>query len=451
MGEANGSSAQNGSAANGNEVVHLDPRIAISPNAPKEVPRLLEEVASYGKDFVQEDPKARMKLLESARALVYALETPREAMIRYCWSDAAAFASIETAIERGIFVELGKGDGPKKVVDIAAATNCDAVMLSRIMKHMAAVGVIAEAGPDEYKPTGISNAFTIKTYSDGFPCMCVLPPFAFLSITLQSFSGLTVPRTGSVTKATNALPEFLKSIDYKLPQDGRNCAFNVGYKTNLSFFEYLGANPKTGTEFNNHMGAYRQGRPSWMDHGFFPVEKQLIQGADTGDDAAFLVDVGGSLGHDLMEFHSKWSNAPGKLILQDQPHVIEEAKQKADEYIETMVHDFFTEQPVKGARAYYMHSILHDWPDEVGVKILEQLAAAMRPGYSKILINENVIPSTDAYWESTALDIVMMSLFSSQERTEKQWRKLIASAGLKIVNIWTVEKGVESLIECELP
>ncbi|KAK2794397.1 hypothetical protein FQN51_000839 [Onygenales sp. PD_10] len=428
MGEANGSSAQNGSAANGNGVVHLDPRIAVSPNAPKEVPHLLEEVASYGKDFVQEDPKARMKLLESARSLVYALETPREAMIRYCWSDAAAFASIETAVERGIFVELGKGDGPKRVVDIAAATNCDAVMLSRIMKHMAAVGVIAEAGPDEYKPTGISKALTLQIYAVGFPCM-----------------------TGCVTKATNALPEFLKSIDYKLPQDPRNCAFNVGYKTNLSFFEYLGANPKTGTEFNHHMGAYRQGRPSWMDHGFFPVEKQLIQGADTGDDAAFLVDVGGSLGHDLMEFHSKWSNAPGKLILQDLPHVVEEAKQKADKYIETMVHDFFTEQPVKGARAYYMHSILHDWPDEVGVKILKQLAAAMKPGYSKILINENVIPSTDAYWESTGLDVVMMALFSSQERTEKQWRKLIASAGLKIVNIWTVEKGVESLIECELP
>lgn len=97
-----------------------------------------------------------------------------------------------------------------------------------------------------------------------------------------------------------------------------------------------------------------------------------------------------------------------------------------------------------------MHSIMHDWPDESCRKILSELAAAMTPGYSKVLIHENVIPDTDAYWETTGLDILMMALFASQERTEKHFHRLIESAGLKIVGIWTAEKGVESLIECEL-
>jgi hypothetical protein len=44
----------------------------------------------------------------------------------------------------------------------------------------------------------------------------------------------------------------------------------------------------------------------------------------------------------------------------------------------------------------------------------------------------------------------MMSLFASQERTERQLHALVESAGLKIVGIFTAEKGVESLIECEL-
>jgi hypothetical protein len=74
----------------------------------------------------------------------------------------------------------------------------------------------------------------------------------------------------------------------------------------------------------------------------------------------------------------------------------------------------------------------------------------MKRGYSKILINENVIPSTNAYWETTSLDIIMMADFASQERTETQWRSLVESVGLKIVKIWTVRRGVESLIECEL-
>jgi hypothetical protein len=34
------------------------------------------------------------------------------------------------------------------------------------------------------------------------------------------------------------------------------------------------------------------------------------------------------------------------------------------------------------------------------------------------VINENVIPDTNAYWETTSLDIIMMADFASTERTE---------------------------------
>ena len=53
-----------------------------------------------------------------------------------------------------------------------------------------------------------------------------------------------------------------------------------------------------------------------------------------------------------------------------------------------------------GARAYYMHSVLHDWPDEVAATILGRVKDAMRPGYSRLLINENVIPPEHAQWEA---------------------------------------------------
>lgn len=97
-----------------------------------------------------------------------------------------------------------------------------------------------------------------------------------------------------------------------------------------------------------------------------------------------------------------------------------------------------------------MHSILHDWTDDNCRKILSNIVPAMTRGHSKILINENVIPSTNAYWETTSLDVIMMADFASTERTEKQWHALVESAGLKITKIWTVRRGVESLIECEL-
>lgn len=75
----------------------------------------------------------------------------------------------------------------------------------------------------------------------------------------------------------------------------------------------------------------------------------------------------------------------------------------------------------------------------------------MKPGYSKLLINENVIPTRGAWWESSALDLTMLALLSSRERTEADWYDLIEKkVGLKIVNIWSGGRGSESLIEVEL-
>lgn len=50
----------------------------------------------------------------------------------------------------------------------------------------------------------------------------------------------------------------------------------------------------------------------------------------------------------------------------------------------------------------------------------------------------------------TSLNMIMMAHVSSQERAEKQWRDLLSSIELKIVNIWTYESGTESLIEAVL-
>lgn len=103
-----------------------------------------------------------------------------------------------------------------------------------------------------------------------------------------------------------------------------------------------------------------------------------------------------------------------------------------------------------GARAYYMHSVLHDWPDNVCERILANVKDAMKQGYSKLLINENVVPDVQAHWETTALDMMMLALFASRERTRAQWTHLLEGlAGFKIVKFWDVGNGVESVIECE--
>lgn len=84
-----------------------------------------------------------------------------------------------------------------------------------------------------------------------------------------------------------------------------------------------------------------------MDVGFFPVQERLIEDSNITNDDALIVDMGGSIGHDLSEFKRKWPDAPGRLILQDLSTVVCHAR-GLDPAIQVTPHDFFTPQPVKG-------------------------------------------------------------------------------------------------------
>ena len=97
-----------------------------------------------------------------------------------------------------------------------------------------------------------------------------------------------------------------------------------------------------------------------------------------------------------------------------------------------------------------MHSVLHDWPDADCRRILRHTVHAMKRGYSKLLVNENVVPDVGASWQITSLDWFMMGLAASAERTETEWRHLLESVGLKLVKIWTADSAAESLMEAVL-
>lgn len=60
-----------------------------------------------------------------------------------------------------------------------------------------------------------------------------------------------------------------------------------------------------------------------------------------------------------------------------------------------MGHDFFTEQPVKGAEVYLLKWILHCWSDKYARNILRALIPALRRG-SKIVLHEYILPESEA-------------------------------------------------------
>ncbi|KAF4119523.1 O-methyltransferase [Geosmithia morbida] len=422
----------------------VDISVALAPNDADSIPRLVKELQEEVASLATGGDEARHELLLKARTLTQALETPRETMIKHCWGQhnmyiddhdpdadlmqpqTGALAGLNFGVDTGLWKLMAEnGDKPQKVADLAAKIGADPALLARLLRHLGAMGYLKETGVNEYKPTNFTKSLSIPIIGNGYLAM---------------------------TSCTGAGPlrfhEYSRKRGHKNPSDAKDTAMMYAYNTELDMFAWqqsLGY----GTHFNDHMGGYRQGRLPWMDPKFFPVKERLIDGADTAPDAPFLVDIGGSVGHDLAQFKQYHPSHPGKLILQDLPVVIGQISD-LDPTIERMGHDFLAEQPVKGARAYYMHSCLHDWPDDVCQTILERIKEAMKPGYSKLLINENVIPDRDAWWETSALDMVMLTLFCSKERTEADWYHLLEElAGLKIVKIWSGGKGVESLIEVE--
>lgn len=202
--------------------------------------------------------------------------------------------------------------------------------------------VIGEAGPDLYRRTGFTIALCSEKYSDGFPLM-----YAHATIVHSIQILIHWHRTRRFTAGIHALPAYLKKNGYRNPTNPTDTALQLGFNTDLHFFETVKQDPVTAKQFNNHMSIYSLGRPSWMDVGFFPVQERLIEGSNTTNDNVLLIDMGGSIGHDLSEFKRKWPDAPGRLILQDLPTVACHA-QGLDPTIEVMPHDFFTPQPVKG-------------------------------------------------------------------------------------------------------
>ena len=85
------------------------------------------------------------------------------------------------------------------------------------------------------------------------------------------------------------------------------------------------------------------------------------------------------------------------------------------------------------------------------MKILRCLRLAMSPNYSKLLINQWVVPAQGATTFMTYQDFNMMSVYAGMERTEQQWQDLLKNAGLRIEKIWRPDDAVGGfLIEAML-
>ena len=256
-------------------------------------------------------------------------------------------------------------------------------------------------------------------------------------------------------RVTNRLPTYFKLHGYKSPTDGENGPFQYALDTDLSFFDYLHQDPARAKTFNMCMQGSKINRRFWFE--WYPFVERLLAPfeASKTPDSVFLVDMGGGNGVHLMALARNFPSLENHLVLQDLPGTITglEKSKTLSPGIRPMAHDIFSPQSVPGAFIYYSHFVLHDFSDEKCRVLLKEVAKVMRPGYSRILLNETIIPETGCPAFFAASDMVMMAVLAGIVRSQSQWVRLVESAGLLVIQMWVSpdEGDMEGIIEAEVP
>ena len=109
--------------------------------------------------------------------------------------------------------------------------------------------------------------------------------------------------------------------------------------------------------------------------------------------------------------------------------------------------DFFKTVP-KGADAYLLWHILHDWSEDRCHAILDNVRKAREPG-SRLLIIEMVLPEGDAPHRGKMIGLLMLVMAGGQERSELEYRQRLDSAGFALTRVVPTRSAV-SIVEAIL-
>ncbi|MFN2479771.1 MAG: methyltransferase, partial [Pseudonocardiaceae bacterium] len=101
--------------------------------------------------------------------------------------------------------------------------------------------------------------------------------------------------------------------------------------------------------------------------------------------------------------------------------------------VEKLAGDFFHSVP-RGADVYIMKNMIHDWDDDQAVKILPNTRAAMSAN-GKVLIVDLLISEGNQPGMEKLIDVQMLVSTGGMERTEAEFRELLAAAGLRLRKI----------------
>ncbi|MEU8137010.1 methyltransferase [Streptodolium elevatio] len=203
-------------------------------------------------------------------------------------------------------------------------------------------------------------------------------------------------------------------------------------------FDYFVRHPELAARFDQSMAASAR--------MFDPLPLHpVIAAADAAPEPRTVVDVAGGTGELLRRLLAARPNLRG--ILLERPHVVESARGSfaasgLDERCTFQAGDF-ADVPA-GGDVYVLSRVLHDWEDERCEEILRHCSGAMHAD-ADLLIIERLLPTDGSPSLATAWDLHMMCNVGGRERRADHYARLLAAAGLRLVDASPLPLGASVL------
>jgi hypothetical protein len=297
-----------------------------------------------------------------------------------------------------VAAELGIADllreGPRGVGELAAATGTHEPTLYRLLRALASIGIFVEDGERRFALSAVGQ------YLRRDHPLSVAP----------------AARMFGADYEWRAWGELAHSV-----RTGGNAAVQA---LGCDVWEYRRRHPEHGEVFDAAMRTFSR------------ADSAAVRAAHDFGRYGVVADIGGGTGAMLAAVLADHPSARG--ILFDQPDVVARsapvlAAAGVADRVTLVPGDLFAEIP-GGADAYLLVRVLHDWPDDDAVRVLRGVRAALGRD-ARVLVVDAVVGPPNEDPAAKFLDLLMLVSAGGRERTQDEWRELLAAAGLELTGV----------------
>ena len=294
-------------------------------------------------------------------------------------------------------------DGPLSVDDLAKKTDTHAPTLYRILRALSSVGVFVETEDHVFGLTPLSQCLVSNA----------LGPIARMFLSEwhdKAWSGLShTVRTGE------------SGFDHTFGKPS---------------FEWFEENPEARSILDQGQGSKVVG-----------FANAVIEAYDFSD-LKSICDIGGGQGTFLIQLLAAYPHVKGYVAELPGAVVSAEktiAKANLSDRCKAIPHDFHKDAP-PACNAYFLVNVLHDWNDEICVRILKNITKAMNAD-TRLWVIEYVIEPGPGFSVAKLLDIEVLVMSSGCERSINEYKTLVGAAGLEVSKMIPMKSG-PVMLEC---